>query len=150
MKSLVAFSFIFCLSCTSTANRFILSEEVQEEFTLHFQKKKIKPLKKEWRELYNYAKNGHILKSPNRKGLISSIEFYRYFNREHYRIFDIPFFQHYDNLLTFFGKPDSVTRAKGRVHIVYYPSLLNDTCDTCTRHGIGFVFDSETMTLLKE
>ena len=152
MRFLIALFIFLCCSCTNKADRFILDETAQEKYTVHFQKQIIKPLKKEWRELYDYAKNGHVLKSAGSKDFFTSVEFLRYIDGgvEH-KILEIPFFNEYKNVLAFFGEPTYIHERKGLTNIIYRPVPLDDTCETCSiNNGFGFVFDSKTMTLFRE
>ena len=150
MKSLLAFSFIFCLSCTSATKRFILSEEEQEKYTVYFNRQKIKALKKEWRELYDFAANGHILKSKDSDTFFTSYEFHHYITAKHGSMLFSPFFQDYNNVIAFFGEPTYTQEYKGVTSIIYHPVPLDDPCETCTNSGFSFEFNSETMTSLFE
>jgi hypothetical protein len=51
------------LSCNTEIRKFQpdLSEKASQEYNVFFNKE-IKPLKREWKELYSYLKKGHILK----------------------------------------------------------------------------------------
>ena len=129
-------------------DQYVLREDLKEDYISHFKKQKIKPLKKEWRSLYDYAKKGHILrhKSDNEL-LIFSYEFYRYYALQQMRPYLTPFMHKYDNIVAIFGQPNDILTNNKSMLIAYAP-WYPDTCTTCP-HPSGFDLEFNLETKLR-
>jgi len=127
-------------------SKFVLSEELGEEYSVHFEKQKIKPLKKEWKTLYDYARKGHILKSnKDDELLIFSYEFYNYYTVQQMRTYYTQFMNKHDNIIAIFGEPSLTLTNSKKIIIAYSPWYPDNTCTTCPHPpGFDFEFDLET------
>ncbi len=112
--------------------------------------KSIKPLKKEWKELYFYLKQGHILKLKGKSNYTYSYEFYKFLKKNLLRIYETPYLQDYNNFVTVFGESDNLWESDDRIKITYFQSVVGNSCETCQHDAFGYVFDAKTKKLLKE
>ena len=118
-----------------------------------FDKQALRPLRKEWKELYLYLKQGHIQQFRQRDGRYSYIyshAFYGYLLSNLMRVHKTPFLQQYGNFISTFGEPEDVFQEPGKFSIAYWESVVDDPCATCNHQGFGYSFDAMSLRLLME
>lgn len=141
------------ISCNNSIKKFDLSKYPISEYqkTSLIDLNKIKPLKKEWPELYQYLKKGHLQIITFKSGATNSIysyQLYKFLNRNNLMIYKTPFLQDFDNVISSFGDSGEITYLNNTINVFYVPTIVGDICKTCTYSGFGYVFDKKTKKLL--
>lgn len=146
LSSLLIFSSFF--SCNNKIKKFqpTLKEISSLKYSPYFNKE-IKPLKKDWKELYYYLKKGHILKHKEELSYIYSYELYTLLNKNRLKIYEIPYLQDYDNFIKVFGEPRSKLENDTIIIIAYLQNVIGGSCETCNYSSFGCNFDSKTKKL---
>ena len=153
-KLLIAFSLFIYGCCSYSINKFQI-EEINtsgSKFAAFQNMEEIAPLKKQWKEMYCFVKKGHIQKAsaPYGNDYIISYQVYNLINENLLVLYEVPFMQHYENLIKVFGEPSNSYVSNDRIIIAYYPSIIGDSCETCTHNGFSFTFDAKSKKLVKE
>lgn len=142
---------ISLFGCNAEIKKFQpeLNEKTSMEFQPYFNED-IKPLKKEWKELYYYLKQGHILKHQEQLDYICSYDLYRFLQKHLLKIYETPFLQNYKNFTMVFGKPSITQNVGNKLIVTYSRTVIGDSCQTCNHDLFGFTFDKPSQKLLKE
>lgn len=112
---------------------------------------KIKPLKKEWPELYQYLTKGHlqiVTLNSGRITTIQSYQLYRYLIDNIIKIHKTPFLQDYDNVVSTFANDEDTIFFEYEINYSIKPIIVGDKCSTCNYPGPGLLFDKKTKKLL--
>jgi hypothetical protein len=117
---------------------------------VEFYNPEIRPLKYQWKDLFNYLRKGHIYKHENKKLYIYSSELYRYLQLNHSKFYGVPYLQNYSNFLKVFGEPDSIIDNGKELLLLYFPYALGKNDISIYQHGFSYSFDKETKMMLDE
>jgi hypothetical protein len=112
---------------------------------------KIKPLKKEWPELYRYLKKGHlqiVTFKPGRIETLHSNQFYKFLNNNVSMIYKTPFLQDYDNVISTFANEEDAIYFDEVINLPIWLNVVDKICKTCDYSGIGLLFDKKTKKLM--
>ena len=135
---------VFILSSCNT--QLVKFYDGNENYKPLFNKKKIKPLKEEWKELYLYLQSGHVLQKKEERAVtyIYSYELYKYLHKNMKKIHHTSYLSKYQNMVDVFGEPDAVFEDKRYINLNYMVHIVDDPCETCTHSGFSFLFDKTT------
>lgn len=152
----LVFSFFIILSFTDCSGikkfKIDISSAPGVSYEIYFDKGKLVPLKKEWKELYLFLKKGHLLRSEGKESVtfIHSYQLYTLLRLEREKVYNTPFLQDYENFLITFGKPDNIQVVRDRIFITYTRFVVDNPCEACQHDLFAFTFDKKSKRLLRE
>lgn len=144
---------VLTISCSQSIKNFNLSKYPTSEYqkTSFVDLNKIKPLKKEWPELYHFLAKGHLQIVTFKSGRIETLhsyQFYKFLKNNVLMIYKTPFLQDFENVVSTFANGEDAIYFDEEINSGISFHIVDDLCKTCIYQGIGLIFDKKSRKLI--